>query len=121
MGDYYVGRALDNKIGGYIIAEVLRKIHKEGVDLPFDLYVVNSVQEEVGLFGAKKIAKELRTVRTMAMCCSNFKVVGVLDELSTCSHSRNASCKIMLKSTASNSSARSKALRTTVPWRCFKV
>ena len=60
MGDYYVGRALDNKIGGYIIAEVLRKIHKEGVDLPFDLYVVNSVQEEVGLFGAKKIAKELQ-------------------------------------------------------------
>ena len=27
MGDYYVGRALDNKIGGYIIAEVVRRIH----------------------------------------------------------------------------------------------
>ena len=53
-------------------------------------------------FQGKKIAKELRTVRTTAMLCSNFKVVGVLDELSTCSHSRNASCKIMLKSTASN-------------------
>ena len=60
MGDYYVGKALDNKIGGYIIAEVLRRIHKENIDLPYDLYVVNSVQEEVGLFGAKKIAKELQ-------------------------------------------------------------
>lgn len=60
MGDYYVGRSLDNKIGGYIIAEALRKIVEKGIELPFDLYVVNSVQEEVGLHGAKKIAKHLK-------------------------------------------------------------
>ena len=60
MGDYYVGRSLDNKIGGYIIAEALRKISEDGIELPYDLYVVNSVQEEVGLFGAKKIAKHLK-------------------------------------------------------------
>lgn len=60
IGDYYVGRSLDNKIGGYIIAEALRKIVEQGIDLPYDLYVVNSVQEEVGLYGAKKIAKELQ-------------------------------------------------------------
>ena len=60
MGDYYVGRSLDNKIGGYIIAEVLRKIAEEGVVLPYNLQVVNSVQEEVGLHGAKKIAKYLK-------------------------------------------------------------
>jgi len=60
IGDYYVGRSLDNKIGGYIIAEVLRSIVEQGIDLPYDLYVVNSVQEEVGLYGAKKIAKELQ-------------------------------------------------------------
>ena len=60
MGDYYVGRSLDNKIGGYIIAEALRKIHEEDIQLPFDLYVVNSVQEEVGLHGAKMIAKRLK-------------------------------------------------------------
>jgi len=60
FGDYYVGRSLDNKIGGYIIAEALRKIVEEGIKLPYDLYVVNSVQEEVGLYGAKKIAKELQ-------------------------------------------------------------
>ena len=60
MGDYYVGRSLDNKIGGYIIAEAARRIFEDGVKLPFDLYVVNSVQEEVGLHGAKMIAKRLK-------------------------------------------------------------
>jgi putative aminopeptidase FrvX len=60
IGDYYVGRSLDNKIGGYIIAEALRKIVEQGINLPYDLYVVNSVQEEVGLYGAKKIAKKLQ-------------------------------------------------------------
>lgn len=60
VGDYYVGRSLDNKIGGYIIAEALREIYESGTKLPFDLYVVNSVQEEVGLHGAKMIAKRLK-------------------------------------------------------------
>jgi putative aminopeptidase FrvX len=60
IGDYYVGRSLDNKIGGYIIAEALRKIVENKIDLPYDLYVVNSVQEEVGLHGAMKIAKRLQ-------------------------------------------------------------
>lgn len=59
IGDYYVGRSLDNKIGGYIIAEALRTIVERKIELPYDLYVVNSVQEEVGLFGAKMIAKHL--------------------------------------------------------------
>jgi len=60
MGDYYVGRSLDNKIGGYIIAEVARKLQENEVDLPYDLYVVNSVQEEVGLYGAKMIAQTIK-------------------------------------------------------------
>ena len=60
LGDYYVGRSLDNKIGGFIIAETLRRITELKVNLPYDLYVVNSVQEEVGLYGAKMIAKSLK-------------------------------------------------------------
>ena len=60
MGDYYVGRSLDNKIGGYIIAEVLRKLHENNITLPYDLYVVNAVQEEVGLFGSRLIAQTLK-------------------------------------------------------------
>ena len=60
IGDYYVGRSLDNKIGGYIIAEALRIIVEDGYVLPYNLHVVNSVQEEVGLHGAKMIAKKLK-------------------------------------------------------------
>ena len=46
--DYYVGRALDNRIGGFIIAEVARLLHKNKRKLPFGLYITNSVQEEIG-------------------------------------------------------------------------
>lgn len=60
IGDYYVGRSLDNKIGGYIIAEATRKLVEEGYALPYNLHIVNSVQEEVGLYGAKMIAKKLK-------------------------------------------------------------
>jgi putative aminopeptidase FrvX len=58
IGDYYVGRSLDNKIGGYIIAETLKNLKDE--KLPYDLYVVNAVQEEVGLFGARLIAQTIK-------------------------------------------------------------
>jgi putative aminopeptidase FrvX len=60
MGEYYVGKALDNKIGGYIIAEVVRRLKETNTKLPFDLYVVNSVQEEVGLYGARMIANRIK-------------------------------------------------------------
>jgi putative aminopeptidase FrvX len=51
---YYVGRALDNRIGGFMIAEVARLIKETKTKLPFGLYITNSVQEEVGLRGAEK-------------------------------------------------------------------
>jgi putative aminopeptidase FrvX len=57
---YYVGRALDNRIGGFCIAEVARLIHENKVQLPYTLYVVNSVQEEVGLRGAEMIAQTIK-------------------------------------------------------------
>lgn len=54
---YYVGRALDNRIGGFMIAEVARLLKENNVKLPFGLYIVNSVQEEIGLEGAAMIAE----------------------------------------------------------------
>ncbi len=57
---YYVGRALDNRMGGFCIAEVARLLKKNKVELPFTLYVVNSVQEEVGLRGAQMIAETIK-------------------------------------------------------------
>lgn len=57
---YYVGRALDNRIGGYMIAQVARKLAEGKHKLPFTLYVVNAVQEEIGLRGAEMISRRLK-------------------------------------------------------------
>ena len=58
--NYFVGRALDNRMGGFMIAEVARRLHENKVKLPFGLYVVNSVQEEIGLRGAQMIAERIQ-------------------------------------------------------------
>jgi putative aminopeptidase FrvX len=56
---YYVGRALDNRVGGFMIAEVARRLHETKTKLPFGLYITNSVQEEVGLRGAQMISNRI--------------------------------------------------------------
>jgi putative aminopeptidase FrvX len=57
---YYVGRALDNRVGGFMIAEVARLIKESKTKLPFGLYITNSVQEEVGLRGAEMITHTIK-------------------------------------------------------------
>jgi len=57
---YYLGRALDNRAGGFMIAEVARLLKENKKALPFGLYVVNSVQEEIGLKGAEMIADRIK-------------------------------------------------------------
>lgn len=56
----YVGRALDNRMGGFMIAEVARLLKEDKTKLPFALYIVNSVQEEIGLRGAEMIAQRIK-------------------------------------------------------------
>ncbi len=56
----YVGRALDNRMGGFMIAEVARLLKESKTKLPFSLFVVNSVQEEIGLRGAQMIAERIK-------------------------------------------------------------
>ena len=56
----YCGRALDNRIGGFMIAEVARLLKGNKNKLPFGLYIVNAVQEEVGLRGAQMIANRIK-------------------------------------------------------------
>ncbi len=57
--DKFVCRAIDNRMGGFIIAEVARLLHEKKKKLPFGLYITNSVQEEVGLRGAEMITKTI--------------------------------------------------------------
>jgi putative aminopeptidase FrvX len=58
--DYLIGRAFDNRIGGFMIAEVARLLKANKKKLPFGLYVVNAVQEEIGLRGAEMIARRIK-------------------------------------------------------------
>ena len=64
--NYLVGRALDNRMGGYMIAEVTRRLHENKKKLPFGLYVVNAVQEEIGLRGAEMISRRIKP--DLAIC-----------------------------------------------------
>lgn len=59
-GDKFVCRALDNRMGGFMIAEVARLLHENKKKLPFGLYVTNSVQEEIGLRGAEMITQTIK-------------------------------------------------------------
>ena len=57
---YYIGRAMDNRIGGFMIAEVARLLKNNKKQLPYGLYIVNAVQEEIGLRGAEMIARRIK-------------------------------------------------------------
>lgn len=58
--DFLIGRAFDNRVGGFMIAEVARLLKENKKQLPYGLYVVNAVQEEIGLRGAEMIARRIK-------------------------------------------------------------
>jgi len=58
--DFLIGRAFDNRVGGFMIAEVARLLKENKKKLPFGLYIVNAVQEEIGLRGAEMIARRIK-------------------------------------------------------------
>lgn len=64
--NYLTGRALDNRMGGYMIAEVTRRLSENKKKLPFGLYIVNAVQEEIGLRGAEMISRRIKP--DLAIC-----------------------------------------------------
>lgn len=56
----FVCRAIDNRAGGFMIAQVARLLKENNKSLPFGLYITNSVQEEVGLRGAEMITQTIK-------------------------------------------------------------
>ncbi len=58
--NYFIGRAFDNRIGGFMIAEVARLLKENKKNIPYGLYIVNAVQEEVGLRGAEMVARRIK-------------------------------------------------------------
>lgn len=79
----YVGRALDNRMGGFMIAEVARLLKENKVKLPFGLYIVNAVQEEVGLRGAEMIAEKIKpnvAIVTDVCHCTQSPMVNKIEQ-----------------------------------------
>ncbi len=58
--NHFVCRAIDNRMGGFMIAEVARLLKENKKKLPFGLYITNSVQEEIGLRGAQMITETIK-------------------------------------------------------------
>jgi endoglucanase len=54
-----MGRAIDNRIGGFIIAEVMQRLSQKKKRVPSTVIAVNAVQEEIGGNGAMMVAHRL--------------------------------------------------------------
>jgi len=57
MGDCINGKSLDNRVSVFALIETLKQL--KGKSLPYDLYAVFTVQEELGLRGAQVSALEI--------------------------------------------------------------
>jgi len=59
-GDLAVGRAFDNRVGTFAVAETLRLLSEAKTGVSAEVCAVSNVQEEVGLLGARQIAYSLK-------------------------------------------------------------
>jgi putative aminopeptidase FrvX len=57
IGNGINGKSLDNRISVYVLIETLRNL--KGVEIPYDFYAVFTVQEEVGLRGARTASSRI--------------------------------------------------------------
>ena len=57
--NYLISRALDNRVGGFIISQVLANLSRKRESFSSTVYGVNAVQEEIGGHGAKMVAHRL--------------------------------------------------------------
>lgn len=66
MGTRVVSKALDDRIGCYVLLETMKKV-KAGGNPKNDLYFVFSVSEELGLRGAKAVSGALKAAFAIAV------------------------------------------------------
>jgi putative aminopeptidase FrvX len=79
MGDdKLVGRALDNRIGGFMISQVARLLRENQDELDFGVYFANAVQEEVGLRGAEMLVESIKpNVAIVTDVCHDTSTPGI--------------------------------------------
>jgi endoglucanase len=60
LGEHYlISRAIDNRVGGFILSQVLAKLRERTAPPSATVIAVNAVQEEIGGHGAKMAAHRL--------------------------------------------------------------
>jgi endoglucanase len=84
-GDRLVSRAMDNRLGAYVALEALRRCHERG-SLGGSFAAVAAVQEEIGLYGARTSAFELRPDLAVAIDVTHATDAPGIDEKEVGSH-----------------------------------
>ena len=85
MGDRLVSRSMDNRLGAYVALEALRRCHERG-GLEGSFAAVAAVQEEIGLFGARTAAFEVRPDVAIAVDVTHATDAPGVDEKEIGSH-----------------------------------
>jgi putative aminopeptidase FrvX len=84
-GDRLVSRAMDNRLGAYVSLEALRRCHERG-SLSGSFAAVAAVQEEIGLFGARTSAFQVRPDLAVAVDVTHATDAPGIDEKEEGSH-----------------------------------
>jgi endoglucanase len=84
-GNRLVSRAMDNRLGAYVALEALRRCHQRGT-VSGSFAAVAAVQEEVGLYGARTSAFELRPDLAVAVDVTHATDAPGIDEKQEGSH-----------------------------------
>jgi putative aminopeptidase FrvX len=84
-GDRLVSRAMDNRLGAYVALEALRRCHERG-SLVGSFAAVAAVQEEIGLFGARTSAFQVRPDIAVAIDVTHATDAPGVDEKEIGSH-----------------------------------
>lgn len=84
-GDRLVSKAMDNRLGAYVALEALRRCNERG-SLNGSFAAVAAVQEEIGLFGARTAAFELRPDVALAVDVTHATDAPGVDEKEVGSH-----------------------------------
>jgi len=85
VGERLVSRAMDNRLGAYVALESLRRADERG-ELTGSFAAVAAVQEEIGLFGARTAAFQVRPDLAVAVDVTHATDAPGVDEKEIGSH-----------------------------------
>ena len=85
QGERLISRSMDNRLGSYVALEVARRCHENG-KITGRVAGVANAQEEIGLYGARTAAFELRPTLAVAVDVTHATDAPGIDENQEGSH-----------------------------------